>query len=237
VTYGQSTQMSRIVGQLLKFSKFGDWSAGETGEVIEHGTELIADMPELMVGWQRWADGKPTDQVMGRIADGYQAPRRSELGDTDREQWEIDDQGKERDPWQFSNMLILKAVDSDQIYTFATSSRGGLQAIGRLSIEYGNAMRHKPDQLPVVRLGRDSYDHPNKTYGEIRVPIMELVGWVPREEVDAVLEPTRSPSGDAAKKAIETQKPKTTGKVETGGTATTQNAKAQNAKADRATRF
>ena len=47
------------------------------------------------------SDNKPTDQVMGRIAAGYQPPRRNELGDIDPDDWDVDDDGKPRDPWQF----------------------------------------------------------------------------------------------------------------------------------------
>ena len=64
------------------------------------GTRFVANMGELLTGWQRWEDNKPTDMVMGKVMERFQAPRRNELGDMDREQWEVDGTGKERDPWQ-----------------------------------------------------------------------------------------------------------------------------------------
>lgn len=187
VAYGNAASQSKIVGHLLKFTKFGEFEAGEDNTSVPHGTELIAHMGELLIGWQRWQDSKPVEQVMGLVRENFQPPRRSELGDQDREQWEVDDNGKERDPWQLTNMLILKGVDNDELYTFATSSKGGLQAIGRLAKEYGKAMRMRPDEFPVVRLNWGSYEHSNKQYGEIRYPVFEIVGWAAREDIDRAL--------------------------------------------------
>jgi hypothetical protein len=188
VAYGQAASMTRIVGKLLKFTKFGEWIAGETNEEITLGTEMIAHMGELQIGWIKWVDGKPAEQVMGRVCDNFQPPRRSELGDTDQNEWDVDQtSGKPRDPWQFSNYLLLASFDNE-LYTYAASSRGGIQAIGKLSDEYGHAMRHRPDQFPMVRLGQGSYDHPNKAYGEIRFPVLEIVGWAPREDVDRLMD-------------------------------------------------
>jgi len=210
VAFGDSVNQNRIVGSLLKFTKFGEFQAGEDSVKIPHGTRLIAHMGEVLVGWQRWQDAKPTEQIMGLVREDFHPPRRSELGDTDRSTWEVDDSGKERDPWQQTTMIIFKAMDSDQIYTFSTSSKGGLGAVGKLSKEYGKAMRMRPNQFPVVKLGFRSYDHPNKQYGEIRAPTFEIVDWVHREVIDRVLE-----GGDEAEKneqdlplPTETGKPK-----------------------------
>lgn len=185
--YGEEMQSNRIVGDLLKFSK-GEYLAGQNGDEVEEGTELVANMHELMVGWVRWEDNKPTDMRMGRIAEGFKPVARRELGDTDESEWEIDESsGKPRDPWQPTNYLILKDAESDKLYTFATSSKGGLGAIANLCREYGKAMRQKPDQLPVIALGTDSYRHPNKAYGKIFTPKLEIVGWAPRDAFDEAL--------------------------------------------------
>jgi hypothetical protein len=185
--YGQAVSQRSIVGKLLKFSK-GDYLVGENNEDMPEGTELIANMDELMVGWIKWQDNKPAEQIMGRVSDGYQAPRRTDLGDNNKDDWETDDQGQLRDPWQFSNYLILKEPGEDgELYTFATSSKGGLNAIGELCKSYGKAMRQRPDDLPVVTLKVGSYQHSNKSFGRIKFPIFELTGWAPRVEFTAAL--------------------------------------------------
>ncbi len=178
-SYGSQMSQSNIVGQLLKFSK-GDWLVGQDDEELKSGTKLVANMNSLMVGWIKWVDNKPAEQLMGSLIEGFQPKRRSELGDTDEDQWEVGTDGKARDPWQFTNYLLMKPPGKgkdDELYTFSTSSRGGLSAIGTLCKAYGKEMRAKPDQLPIVELGVDSYNHPNKEFGRIKVPLLTVVGW------------------------------------------------------------
>jgi len=175
--YGEQASQKSIVGQLLKFSK-GDFLAGQDNDEVPVGTQFIANMDEMLVGWIRWEENKPTDQIMGKVSLGYQAPRRNELGDTDQTQWEVDDQGKSRDPWQFTNYLLLKGDGDGELYTFTTSSKGGLSALGEFTRAYGKAMAQHPTEYPVIAVGVDSYDHPNRSYGRIKVPTFKITGWV-----------------------------------------------------------
>lgn len=206
-SYGDQVSQKSIVGKLLKFSK-GDYLMGEDNEEVEEGTQLVANMEELMVGWIRWEDGKPTDQIMGRVSEGYQPPKRNTLGDDDKTRWEVDEQGRERDPWQFSNYLLLKTPGEsgdDHLFTFTTSSRGGLNAIGELCKTYGKEMRQRPDDLPVVALEVGSYQHSNKAYGRIKFPIFKVVSWAPKAEFADALdgeggEPEAAPAKDKKSK-------------------------------------
>jgi len=38
-------------------------------------------------------------------------------------------------------------------------------------------MRTKPDEWPIVALGVGAYNHPNKAFGRIKFPTLEIVGW------------------------------------------------------------
>lgn len=184
-SYGDQASQKTIVGKLLKFNK-GDYLAGEDEDEIDEGTQLVANMDELMVGWIRWSDKRPTDQIMGRVSEGYQPQRRNELGDEDKGKWEVDAQGREQDPWSFSNYLLLKAVDGEDIFTFTTASKGGLNAIGELCKGYGKLMRQKPDEFPIIELGTDSYTH--KEYGRVKTPKFKIVGWAPKAAFAEALE-------------------------------------------------
>jgi len=106
--YANAMAPRNIVGTLLRFSK-GDYLAGEEGAAVPGGTMMTANVGELLVGWVLWADNKPTQQIMFRVADGKPVPKRSELGHTDQERWEVDSHGEKRDPWQFTNYLPLLA--------------------------------------------------------------------------------------------------------------------------------
>jgi len=190
-SYGQQMSISSITGTLIKFNK-GDWVTGDD-EDLDDNMELVANMDQLMVGWIKWVDNRPAEQIMGPVAEGYQAPRRNELGDTNQDEWETDDQNRPRDPWQFSNYIVLKEpgqdASTDNLYTFATSSKGGLGAIGALCREYGKDMRRRPDQYPIIRLGTDSYNH--REYGRTKVPLLTIVGWEPKAQFEAVTEVSR----------------------------------------------
>lgn len=202
-SYGDQVSQKSIVGKLLKFSK-GDYLVGEDNEEIEEGTQFVANMDELMVGWIRWADSKPTDQIMGRVSEGYQPPKRNTLGDDDKSHWEEDEQGRERDPWQFSNYLIMKSPDGkdeDSLFTFTTSSRGGLNAIGELCKAYGKAMRQRPDEFPIVALKVGSYQHSNKAYGRIKFPIFEVVGWAAKSDFAEALSDSSTATDEPAESA------------------------------------
>jgi len=212
--YGDQVSQKSIVGKLLKFSK-GDYLVGENNDEVEEGTQYVANMDELMVGWIKWADSKPEEQIMGRVSEGYQPPKRGSLGDEDKSRWETDEQGRERDPWQFSNYLILKTPgenDVDNLFTFTTSSRGGLNAIGELCKTYGKAMRQRPDEFPIIALKVGSYQHSNKAYGRIKFPIFEVVGWAAKAEFAEALDNDNSNDDETAKEAAPAAAKKATGK-------------------------
>lgn len=180
--YGDQVSSRNIVGTLIKFTK-GDWVKGEDMEDVEVGTKFVANMDHLLVGWIKWWENKPVEQIMGPVAEGFQPPRRNTLGDEDEDEWEVDEtSGKPRDPWQFSNYLIMKNVDDDELFTFATSSRGGLGAVGEMCKHYGKEMRSRPDDYPIIEIGTSSYQHQNKQYGRIYVPILKVVDWQAKSE-------------------------------------------------------
>ena len=131
--------------------------------------------------------------------------RRSDLGDHDKDHWEVDAEGAPRDPWQFTNYLILRDIDNGEIYTFAKSSKGGLGAVGELCKAYGKAMRQWPNHRPVIEFDVGSYQHRDRSLGRIKFPILKIVLWVakdssPGDGTPAAAEPPKpsSPTGKAA---------------------------------------
>jgi hypothetical protein len=173
--FADSIAPKYILGKLLKFSK-GDYFAGEASEIVPVGTKLIAAMDYLLVGWVRWEAGKPVEHRMVRVVDGVSPVRRSELGDDDETTWEKDLNGQLRDPWQLTQ--YLPAVDENgEVYTFSTTSRGGIGAIADLSRHYGNNRRVHADDFPVITLQVGSYQHQNPQFGRIKFPTFKREGW------------------------------------------------------------
>jgi hypothetical protein len=180
--YANAIAPRAIVGKLLKFAK-GDFVAGEGNEVIPETAEFAVFMDEALCGWVRWEDAKPVEHRMGRIADNYMPPVRTELGDIDRAAWETDGDGNARDPWQFTNYLPMKSEASDEMYTFVAASRGSLSAVGGLCRQYARHAKKHPDQDPVVKLMSGTYEHRIKSYGRIAYPIFCVVGWTAKSDL------------------------------------------------------
>jgi hypothetical protein len=182
--FADAVLVNRIVGDLFLFSKFGDFQAGRAREQVPLGTQVIGIMSQLLTGWVRWEDNRPVEQLMGLVAKGFKPAKRSELSHTDKATWPTDDEGEARDPWQLTNWLVFENQKTKQFYTYSTSSRGGITALGELAKDYSAHCRQTPDEYPIVALDRGSYRHPHRQIGEVRFPIFKRVGWTARGPVD-----------------------------------------------------
>jgi len=156
-------------GTLLKFVK-GDWLLGEDRTELSPGTMLVACMDEYWRGWTKWEHSKPIDHVIGRVVDRFRVPTRNELDELDRA-------NQEGDPWQRCVYLVMRRFDNaDDIFTFASTSDGGVKAVGKLSDRY-DRLRHKhPAQVPVVKIGGGTY-FSKKNHTDVAYPTFTLVGW------------------------------------------------------------
>lgn len=170
----------------LKFVK-GEFKYGADDETLPIGTRLIPNMAELKAGYIKWKDGEPIDEQMRCIVEGP-PPSRDDCGDTDRNDWDVDPNGVVIDPWQLTNMLPFKSPETGEEFVFTTGSKGGVGAVGKLSMSFGRQHDKREGQLPIVELGASSYRH--KTYGEVHVPVLRIVDWL--SEADLVAGKTES---------------------------------------------
>jgi hypothetical protein len=162
---------------LLKFAK-GDFALGENAEEVPEGTQFVANMDELRIGWIRWENDKPAEELMGRLIDRPRVPHREELGYEERSQWEPGADGP-RDPWQLTNTLPLVKVNDGTECKFTTSSRGGINAIAKLSGQYSRVRAKHANEWPIISLEVGSYQHDR--YGKIKFPIFRIAGWHPKD--------------------------------------------------------
>jgi hypothetical protein len=179
-SYGDAATSRPIEGELLKFNR-GDYLAGRENREVPHGTRLVVDMKTLQVGWQHWDGGFPGEARMGFVAEGFQPARRQELGETDKSSWEKDAKDLAKDPWQFANMVVMRSEKGDDVFTFVTGSRGGLDAIGELCKEYGKHIRQHPNDDPVLELDSSSYLHPDRSIGRVQTPVLKVVDWIKKD--------------------------------------------------------
>jgi hypothetical protein len=169
-----------LFGPMLKFAK-GDYLVGRDGEECPD-KELVALMPGLLHGYIRWEDNFPVEHVMGLLMEGYVPPALETLGHRDKTKWELDTNGKPRDPWQESAYLPMISVNAENVYTFTTSSDGGRRrAVAPLCRDYGGHIRQFPDELPVIGLAQDSYQHSDRSIGRVKYPLFPIKRYVKAE--------------------------------------------------------
>jgi hypothetical protein len=174
--YGNSVARMTFPGDLLTFNKYGEYKAGQVE--VPLGTRLVVHVPTTLIGYVRWEENKRVDFQMGLLSEGFVPPKRDELGYLDQAQWETFENGGVKDPWQLSNQVVMTGVeDSDEVYTFTTTSKTGRSSFGEVLKAYGHHIRQVPDEYPVVELQRRSYRDPR--FGEVRIPVFKFVDWVP----------------------------------------------------------
>jgi hypothetical protein len=154
--------------KLMKFA-MGKYFIGDD-EVT--GCEYIAYVDQMARGFVKFVGGKVTEQRVGKVADGFRAPARQELGDLDESLWEKDTTGKPRDPWSHQFYIPMSSVETGDTAVFVTSSHGGKGAVGRLSDLYARNIRNG---RPIIKLAVESYRH--QTFGRIETPNFMLVSW------------------------------------------------------------
>jgi len=164
---------THIHGHLLRFTKHGDYKYGQDQEEMDEGTRMLAYLPGLMKGMVKWEDQRPVKHLIGLVAEGFQPPLREELGDHDKSKWR-ELSGQQIDPWQFTAYLPM-LDDQGELYTFVTSSKGGLGTLSELSKSFARRRKMHPNDIPIVKLLRRSYQHAE--FGETFAPVFRVDGW------------------------------------------------------------
>ena len=175
---------SGIVGRLVKFDKTGTFVTSDDGEEVDEDAEFIAFCDQTVIGWQKFnGPGEPPDKVMGLLYDNFIMPPRESLGDLDPKEWELGLDGKEQDPWQHAQMLVLQNTETQELYTFTTSSKTGRRAVSNLLKHFDRMQKANPGELPFVRLRRGSFAHKDERIGMVNVPVFVVCGRQPRDSV------------------------------------------------------
>jgi hypothetical protein len=183
----------------------GDWQLGRD-KLRVNGTQWTARPDWLVRGWMFWWDGRILAYKIGYAIDGYVPPDRSELGYHDRDQWDVWCKG--RDPWQHGWSLPLYGPVSGEEVLYSTDTMGGQSCLSILLQAFCDRVDSNPADnkiLPTVELNSSSYRHPER--GEIKVPVLDIVGWAtppnkPRPPLPAA-DPSALPEDKSHRQAIE----------------------------------
>ena len=170
---GSEANQRRIHGNLLRYTKHGAYKTGLDQETLALGTRMLAYMPGLEKGWIKWRDNQPVQYIMGYVRERFQVPERETLGDLDQALWQ-ELGGRKLDPWQLTFHLVM-LDENGELHTFVTSSKGGKDAIAKLSTAYSEHKKMKPEEIPIIQLQGESYSH--REFGETFKPIFKVDGW------------------------------------------------------------
>ena len=183
---GTSANTSGIVGHLLTFGKMGPFRFGQDKDELAEGTRMLVYMPSFSWGWIKWQDKQVIKQLMPLVSEQPRPPARETLGDLDDKLWAKWPDGRPKDPWQETMRVVMCDVHG-QVYTFSTPSKGGHGALKKLSAAYGQHVRQKPEEIPVVELYIREYMHPQ--WNETCAPKFQIIGWtqVPKTFTDVQL--------------------------------------------------
>src|SRR5262249_40413623 len=155
------------------------WRTGQQGTIVEFGTQLVARVPDILIGHRKWENRRPVDNALGRAFDGYK-PNRAALDSRDEKFWPKDKKtGKPIDPWQFGTFIEFQHPETEKLlYAFAATNRGANDALSNVIDAYVGKCAENPAEhyLPVIELAKGGYEHPD--HGWIDTPQLDLVDWV-----------------------------------------------------------
>lgn len=172
---------SAIIGDLIKMDRYGDWTAGQEGRDV-NGLKMVVNMASVKHGWTRWSGGKPAEDDLVPVASGMQPAARDTLGYLDESEWEVDEHGKPKDPWQRTVSFSGRSPDDGKEYTYSASSKGAQNAVKALCAQFGRVgLREHPGCLPLVALQSAHYMHP--VYKKLFNPVFEILDWVSEGEL------------------------------------------------------
>ena len=173
-TFAQDNDAVMLAGDPLYFKK-GQWYRGQE-DFEPQGLHFLINHHEAYTGWTRWSDKKPVEQRLVRCSDYQSKTPREALGFLDKNVWETNDRGVPQDPWQPSDRMVLRTMDTAQdLLTFISSSIGGRNAIAKLLGNVARSAHAAERKMPVARLETGTYDHAD--YGTVAYPIFKIIDW------------------------------------------------------------
>jgi hypothetical protein len=173
-TFAQDNDAVLIAGDAIFYKKGEFYKADQAFDTKDR--HFLANYQEAYTGWTRWADKKPVDHRLVRCSEYQRKEPREALGFTDKNQWQANDRGVPQDPWQPSDRLVLRTMDSgEDLLTFITGSVGGRNAIAKLLGKVARSAQAAEGKMPVVVLESGTYDHAD--YGVVHYPIFRVIDW------------------------------------------------------------
>lgn len=180
-------------GQRLNFNgRNGGWFVGK--DALDDGTELAFDMMSSKWVWTAWKAKRPVETLTYSIIDGELPPPEETLTN----HW-IDGK-KNSEGWQKGIMIKVTNPETGEDFETTLKAETPYRPINRLLREFGEKVKANLDdagepKVPLIEIGTTSFE--TKGGDTVYAPVLELKGWVTREELDTVREAAvRAEAGD-----------------------------------------
>jgi hypothetical protein len=171
-----------MTGTFFKFGKDGFVTTSDETAIPE-GTQFTVIYDQVVGGWIKFmGKGNPPIRKQGRLFEGFVPVPRSELGDNDREEWELGLSGQPQDPWQIQLLLPLQNVETGELFVFQTTSVTGRRAVDNLIQQCAQMQKKDPDHYPVIKLRIGGFEHRDERVGWVKTPAFERVGKAPKAD-------------------------------------------------------
>jgi hypothetical protein len=188
--YQQAPRPAAGGSMFLKMVKgSGMWIFGQEEEEIPEPTLLAVNPASFQHGWIAWRDtsvkGTSVEKLGEKMVPAYEAM--PEPGPTPA--------GAKQ--WDQQLGVSFKRMDTGHSLIYLTTAVGGKRAVTELRdkvlakmaqarASFGSEAAVKGDIIALVKLSHDSYQHSNKTFGRIFVPIFSPTGWVTHARAEAL---------------------------------------------------
>ena len=160
--------------------------AGSDKVEINAGSVAVFDFNTYNVGWKKWWDNHPIEEISCNKIGGFKSPERSTLkpGPDEKDQWET-----HKDPWQRCADIMVhfaegqSTLDTNQM-CFNGSSWGFRSATGDLWKVFLSHYRLYPTEHPVIKLSKGTFPATDENGDPIDVPkpVLELIGWASSDQ-------------------------------------------------------
>jgi hypothetical protein len=77
---------------------------------------------------------------------------------------------------------LLQNTETQELFTFVTSSKTGRRAVGNLLRHYDRTRKTDADHYPLVQLKVGGFNHPDQRVGWVATPVFAVVGRIPRAD-------------------------------------------------------
>lgn len=183
-------------GASVKFDS-GAFFIGKEKTLVKPDKRFVA--VDLREGWMFLKKDTPAEYVMRPIG-GMKPPRPDSY--SDESEWPNDLNGKPSDPWKYTRFLYLLDPTTAEMFTFSSSTWGGMIGINTLTDQIKLMRTNEPGAVPIVELQSAPWQ---TKFGIKQRPSFKVVGWHIKADADtpkAIADHTEDNGGMVGTKVV-----------------------------------